>query len=163
MRDGNSPQLKASCSPVHHVSVDERQHSSGLSGFAIATGHGQCKSGMVKQLLSLSLCSSKEPWGHSLDTVFSPAYELEFLFYFFPKRLLILEGVKFHTLHFRLLCISSIRQSLVKCCFIFLCVFLAVVKGQAIFCLRISKWISQCISACSHMADKTHQYSSSAD
>lgn len=82
------------------------------------------------------------------------AYELEFLFYFFPKRQLILEGMKFHTSHFRFLCIASIRQSLVSCCFIFLCVFLAVVKGQAIFYLRISKWISQCISACCHMADK---------
>lgn len=80
--------------------------------------------------------------------------ELEFLFYFFPKRLLILEGVKFYTPHFRFLCISSIRQSLVSCCFIFLCVLLAVVKGQAVFCLRISKWISQYISACYYMADK---------
>lgn len=83
------------------------------------------------------------------------ACELEFLFYFFPKEiLLILEGMKFHTPHFRFLCIASIRQSLVSCCFIFLCIFLAVIKGQAIFCLRISKWITQCISACYHMADK---------
>lgn len=85
------------------------------------------------------------------------AYELEFVFYFFPKTLFILEGVKFHTPHFRLLCICSVRQSLVSCFFIFLCVFLEVVKGQATFCLRISKCISQCISACYHMADK-HQY-----
>lgn len=82
------------------------------------------------------------------------AYELEFVFYFFPKTLFILEEVKFH---FRLLGISSVRQSLVSCFFIFLCVFLEAVKGQATFCLRISKWTSQCISACYHMAD-THQY-----
>lgn len=75
-------------------------------------------------------------------------------FFFFPKRLLILEGKKFHTPHFRLLCIASIRRSLLSCCFIFLCLFLALAIGQAIFCLRISKWISQCISACYHMANK---------
>lgn len=55
---------------------------------------------------------------------------------------------------FRLLCIASIRQSLLSFCFIFLLLFLALLKGQAAFCLEISKWIRRCISACYHMADK---------
>lgn len=64
-----------------------------------------------------------------------------------------------HAAYFRLLCIASVRQSLSSCCFIFLCLFLALVKGQDIVCLWISKWISQCISACYHMLiNLSHQY-----
>lgn len=102
----------------------------------------------------LSSVRARNHGGIHLMLSSNTAHELEFLFYFFPKRLVILEGMKFRTPHFRLLCIASIRQSLVSCCFIFLSVFLALVKGQAIFCRRISNWISQCISACYHMADK---------
>lgn len=136
--------------PLHTTSVSEGQRSSRLSWFAIGTGRGQCRSGLAKQLLWPSV-RARSHGGIHLVLSFHAACELEFIFYFFPKRPLILEGMKFHIVHFRLLCIASIRRSLVN--FVFLCVFLAVVKGQA-FCCRISKWISQRISAYYHMADK---------
>lgn len=154
LKDSNSPQRETNCSPARCVSVDGRQRS-WCSGSWHGSGLGEGGVLSCCSLLAVTLYKGKEVWGHSPEAV--SLHHLQTcwgFFLFLPKRPLILEGKKFHTPHFRLLCIASIRQSLLRCCFIFLCLVLALVKGQAIFCLRISKWISQCISACYHMADK---------
>lgn len=54
-------------------------------------------------------------------------------------------------LHASLYCLSKAKP-IKLLLHIFL--FLALLKGQAAFCLEISKWIRQCMSACYHMADK---------
>ena len=164
LKDSNSPQHETNCSPALCVSVDERQRSwcPGSSPPQVhvvaAAGLGlvrvMCEAAAVP--CQLPPIRARRCGGIRLKLSPHAIYECGVL-YFFPKRLLILEGKKFRTPHFRLLCIASIRQSLLSCCFVFLWLFLALVKGQGIFCLRISKWISQCISACYHMADKPLQ------
>lgn len=105
---------------VPHISVDVRQCSSGLSGFVIGTGHGQCRSGTAKQLLSPSVRARSQGVIH-LMLIFQAAYELEFLFYFCQKRPLIFEGMKFHPeLQASLHCFNKAKYCKLH---IFMCIF----------------------------------------
>lgn len=127
-KGSNSPQHGTCCSPACCVCVDERQPSwcSGSSYFTTGTHRGRCRSGLGKGgvlscccFLPVTFHKGKQVWGHSPEAV-SSHHLWMWVFYFFPKRPLILEGKRFHSPHFRLLCIASIRQSLLSCCFIFL-------------------------------------------
>lgn len=142
-KDSNSPQHGTCCSAARCVCVDERQPSwcFGSSCFTTGTRRGRWRSGLGEGgvlsccwFLPVTLCTGKQVWGHSPEAVSSHHLWI-WVFLFLPQKTVNFGREKIP--QFRLLCIASIRQSLLSCCFVFLCLFLAHVEGQAIFCWRI--------------------------
>lgn len=110
--------------PAHHRPSLSMRGSAALGSLGLPQAQAMASAGLGWPSSSCHLTTVRARSRGGIHLVLSShtAYELEFIFYFFPKRLLILEGVKFHIPYFRLLCISSTRLSLVRCCWYF-CVY----------------------------------------
>lgn len=133
LKDGNSPQHKASCSPARCVSVDGKQCSwcpwqvlvyrryvsSPLQVWAWWEWYAKLLLGSV----SYPLWEQEVMMTFTLSCLLTPSINVSF-FYFFPKRPLILEGKKFSNSTFRasLYCFS--KAKLFKLLLhIFICIF----------------------------------------